>query len=167
DYMKALRASSSQDMMPIPLIRKVLDDFGKTAAIEIRLAVVGAERTVPAGIAHTLQRITQEALTNVTRHANASEVTVTLTFKEHGVELTIEDNGAGFQVEGVIDKAYTEGRFGILGMRERCDGLGGTFKVEGKPGRGTKVSVWLPSARLSSPDCKGSESDTGPRRSEW
>lgn len=157
DYMKALRSTPPTDQLPVPLIKRALDDFRKTTAIQTKLNVLGAERSVPSEVARALLRITQESLTNVRRHARASEVTVTLTSLEDGVELQVADNGVGFEAAGVLDKAYVQGRFGILGMRERCEGLSGTFNLESAPGRGTKVSVWLPTTAACPPPARMGE----------
>jgi signal transduction histidine kinase len=86
----------------------------------------------------TLLRIAQEALANVARHSSASYVDVSL---EHGtdtVTMTIKDNGCGFDT-----RAHYNG-LGLSSMRERAEVLGGNFKVESAPDRGTRIVVTLP-----------------------
>jgi two-component system NarL family sensor kinase len=87
----------------------------------------------------TLLRITQQALANIAAHSGASRVTVRLRNLGDHVELTVKDNGHGFDTS-----ALPPGSFGIVGMAERARIAGGTFKVESAPGRGTTIAVDLP-----------------------
>lgn len=91
-------------------------------------------------------RIFQESLTNVTRHAHASAVTVTLAERK-GFELRIRDNGRGITaVEAADPRAI-----GLIGMRERAALVGAIFHIEGRRGRGTTVSVHVPQHTLAAP----------------
>jgi signal transduction histidine kinase len=88
-----------------------------------------------------LFRICQEALTNVTRYAEASEVHIVLEAGREQITLRIQDNGRGITA---VESRKTSS-FGLLGMRERARLLGGTFDVSGAPGQGTTLTVCLPS----------------------
>jgi len=101
---------------------------------KLQYSDINPSETVSIAIFRTLQ----EALTNITRYANASEVRVTLQLSDDYVSLEIEDNGLGFDPNGVI---YG---FGLLGIRERIEGLSGKFNLETQPGMGTKIQVVLP-----------------------
>lgn len=91
----------------------------------------------------TLFRIFQEALTNVARHARATEVTVSLEQRGDDVTMTVQDNGAG-----IADlPAATRKSTGLLGMKERAALAGGVLSVESAPGRGTSIHVTLPLQR--------------------
>jgi signal transduction histidine kinase len=89
-----------------------------------------------------LYRISQEALNNVLKHAQASQVNVQVVAEEGFVRITIEDDGAGF------DPTLTEagGGQGIRNMRERAASIGASCSFESVPGRGTKVTVELKSS---------------------
>jgi signal transduction histidine kinase len=86
-------------------------------------------------------RIVQESLTNVARHADASEVAVTLECGGPHCELRVEDDGKGFDPAGVRPHA-----FGLLGIRERVLSLNGQVTVSSRPGGGTRIVVFLPLA---------------------
>jgi signal transduction histidine kinase len=87
-------------------------------------------------IGHCLYRITQEALENTLRHANAENVSINLLFDEDTINLQVIDDGKGFDTKQVKKE-----HLGIRGMRERAEMLGGTFIVDGVPGSGTKVTA--------------------------
>jgi signal transduction histidine kinase len=96
----------------------------------------GDKRTV-------LYRVAQEALTNIARHAKASQAEVKLQKLDGAVRMTITDDGKGFQTErGVHTKKGK--RLGLLGMRERLEIVGGNFAVTSAPGKGTTVLAQVP-----------------------
>jgi signal transduction histidine kinase len=99
----------------------------------------------------TLYRILQEALTNAHRHGHAARVRVRLRRDDAGTTLVVRDDGEGFDAEEVM-RARPPGahpRFGLVGMRDRAQLLGGSFAVESRPGAGTTVTVVLPLWRPS------------------
>lgn len=96
-------------------------------------------RAAPQPLEPELFRIAQEALTNVRRHAHATEVAISLSTTPRAVRLTIKDDGHGFRT-----RAVPAGRLGLVGMRERAELLGGRFRVFSSPGRGTSVTVSVP-----------------------
>jgi signal transduction histidine kinase len=86
-------------------------------------------------------RIAQEALTNITKHAEASRVNMTLTREGEGVRLRIVDDGRGV-AEGALAKPKSHG---VVGMRERMRQLGGTFSISrGSNGKGTVIDAYVP-----------------------
>jgi two-component system sensor histidine kinase UhpB len=86
----------------------------------------------------TLFRVTQEALTNVARHARAGQVTVTLEGDAQGVHLTVADDGTGFDFS---EKSERQSAWGLISMRERAEAVGGHFQVKSAPGEGTRIMV--------------------------
>jgi|GEM_PF-1031893 len=86
-----------------------------------------------------LYRIAQEAMHNIGKHARASRVEVRLADDGAGVRLTILDDGVGFDPTGEFP-----GHLGLRSMRERAERLGGTFGVDSAPGRGARLTAWLP-----------------------
>lgn len=95
---------------------------------------------IPPNASTALFRITQEVLTNVLRHADATQVTIGLRVDADMLALDVQDAGVGFTRE----EANGTTSYGIRGMEERASLLGGTFHIEGIPGKGTTVRVALP-----------------------
>ncbi|MFI9274217.1 sensor histidine kinase [Kitasatospora sp. NPDC052896] len=89
-------------------------------------------------------RLTQEALANAVRHAQAARITVTLSYLDEAVTLDVYDDGVGFDPQAGPASASGQGGFGLHGMRERIAALGGTLSVESVRGEGTAVAVSLP-----------------------
>lgn len=92
----------------------------------------------------TLFRIVQEALNNVRKHADASHVVITVDMSESAVDVTVEDDGKGFDPPTMIDHPTAGGKLGLIGMHERARLLRGTLRIDSKPGEGTRVSVSVP-----------------------
>jgi signal transduction histidine kinase len=102
-------------------------------------------KRLPSEMEIVLYRIFQEALANVIRHAKATHVDISLQVKECTVILKVSDDGVGFQINDepwLTDKGQRG--IGLLGMRERVDGLGGTLEISSALGRGTNIHVCLP-----------------------
>lgn len=105
---------------------------------------------VPAALNETLKitafRLVQESLTNIVRHAEATQVSVEMNGGEHGseLELIVRDNGRGFDVEAAQAAARAGTSSGLSGMRERVELLGGALQVESRPGQGTRIVACLP-----------------------
>ena len=87
-----------------------------------------------------LYRVTQESLTNVGKHANASNVHISLAAVDGHVRLLIRDDGVGFD-PGRATAKIAQGHFGLINMRERVEMVGGKLQVESAPGRGTTIAV--------------------------
>ena len=92
----------------------------------------------------TVYRIVQEALTNILKHAQAKHVNVVVECQQNNVQVMVEDDGKGFDTENLSFKATTEGRLGVVGMKERAAVVEGTFEIESTPGAGTTVFVRIP-----------------------
>lgn len=131
----------------------MLDDYGLLAALQwyaeqfsartgVRCLVQGAEpaRRLPHRVEVALFRICQEALTNVSKHANATEVVIHLDVERERVRLSVADNGEGFVVTDLGEPA-AKAHWGLLTMQERADAVNGTVVVKSQPGKGTLVTV--------------------------
>jgi signal transduction histidine kinase len=97
------------------------------------------EQALDASVETTVYRLVQESLTNVARHAEASEVTIDVHADAESLEVSIRDDGKGFDPEAVGPR-----RRGLVGMRERVALLGGEVSITSAVGKGTQVQVALP-----------------------
>jgi two-component system, NarL family, sensor histidine kinase DevS len=142
-----LRPAALDEFGTGPALRALVDRTSATAGLEVELTVDLAYEQGRADTRHapelesTLYRLVQEALTNVVKHAGASRVTVDVTEDDSTVQLTVTDNGAGFQTD-----AASEG-FGLIGMRERIALIGGELDFDSQPGAGTAVAARIPVQR--------------------
>ncbi|GHO98087.1 two-component sensor histidine kinase [Reticulibacter mediterranei] len=91
-----------------------------------------------------LLRATQEALTNIGKHAHACVVTVTLSYMEDEIVLDVQDDGCGFDLEALPTSRPATSGFGLQALRERVEQAGGMLSVESTPGEGTTIAVALP-----------------------
>jgi signal transduction histidine kinase len=107
----------------------------ETGVVHGRFSVTGTRRPLPGDVEAELLRIAQESVTNVLKHARASEVRIGVEYDADAVTLSVTDDGAGFDA-----KARHEG-FGLLGMRERAQRLDARLDVHSAPGAGTTMSV--------------------------
>jgi signal transduction histidine kinase len=102
--------------------------------IQTEFRLYGQPRLLTPKVEDNLLRIGQEALTNALKHAQASHIRVKLCFKPEQVSLSVEDNGQGFNPAVLIDNG-----FGLVGLRERAEQMGGHLTVQSQPGIGTKI----------------------------
>ena len=128
----------------MPSLDTLLGAFGERHEIATSLAGDGLPARLPAEIETALYRITQEALTNVARHARAGRVRVGLTAMGGEVRLEIEDDGVGLVAR---DGAKAPGGTGLVGIRERVRALGGKLVLHGERGVRLEVRVPLPAGR--------------------
>ncbi len=142
DVMSNLRPTELDDYGLEAVLRTKLDSFSSRFGIKSRLETPGslAPHFDPS-IEMTLFRISQEALANIARHAQASEVSLSLWQDEATVYLTVEDNGVGFDVEQNENRT---GVHGVMIMRERAEAVHGNLHVSSRIGQGTKIEVSIP-----------------------
>ena len=129
-----------------PLEHVLQEEVRKFPALDgekVTFTLSGVPRELPRNVQTALLRICQESLTNVRRHARATDVAVGLHFLPGFVRLQIRDNGAGLDSPGVGESGRG-GSFGLIGMEQRALMLGGTLTLESKLGEGTLVEVALP-----------------------
>jgi PAS domain S-box-containing protein len=145
DTMEQIRLLA-HDLRPPALdtvgLNYTLEDLCRDFAERTQLSVdyIGADLpTLPEAVSMCLYRFLQEALTNVAKHADASQVWVGLRGRAEMVSLWVEDNGQGFDEEARLSAGL-----GLLGMQERIELLGGQLKIESQPGQGTRLTAHIP-----------------------
>lgn len=137
----------------LPCIEEKLREFrGCHPGIKTSFTVVGKPFPIPPARDIELYRVVQESLTNTAKHAVCSQVTIRLIFSYPNAILDILDNGHGFNRKaGPGRRVSDRGGFGLIGMRERIEAIGGTMRVRSEVGAGTGIRVELPLASAAGP----------------
>lgn len=143
ETISSLRTTVSPEKGLIAVVDQYLEEFGLQYGLETQLILEGTEDicfTTSQEI--QLLRIIQEALSNVRKHAQASQVRIQFAKMDQSVEITIADDGLGFDPTTV--EHGTRQAFGLVIMRERAESLEGVFRLETQPGAGTTIMVGIP-----------------------
>src|SRR4029077_4270091 len=133
----ALRPHSLQDKSLCMALDDLIKRMTNGSGLQGEFHLEGDEPTMPAKWEEGLLRIAQESLTNTIKHAKAKNFRVTLTCGEKEIQFRLVDDGVGFDLH-----AEQEG-FGLLGMKERVDQMGGQFILRSMPGQGTEIQIIL------------------------
>jgi signal transduction histidine kinase len=173
-HLRELRDTAQEALREMRLLifelhRPGLEQSGLAAALQARLDAVetrggihaelqveGSEQLSRA-VQAELYSIAQEALNNALKHAHANRVRIQLRFEAEAAELEVSDDGVGFEP---ADDQF-RGGFGISGMKERAQKIGGALQIASAPGRGTKVIARVPTGHTERPDPRGSGSTRG------
>ncbi|HEV2007132.1 MAG TPA: sensor histidine kinase, partial [Burkholderiales bacterium] len=129
--IEELRPTTLSSFGLVTAARELAEQAADQAGWELRMEVAEEDPNLPDDAAITLYRCLQEALSNAAKHAKATRVRITLACAPHACKLEIEDNGVGFCERDARPNAY-----GLLGMRQRLAGRGGTLKISSEAGRG-------------------------------
>lgn len=149
----ALRSQdSAETTLPVRMARLVEADGAH--GLQAKFGVYGAYRPLPPGTERELLRVVQEAIHNVKKHADASELHVQLEYRPEAIALEVRDNGRGFAANGRPEPQ--SGHYGLTGMRERAAAIRGTLEIVSEPGAGTVV-------RLSAP----AQSESKQKAGDW
>jgi len=143
-FIQELRPPMLDDLGFLAALRWQLGDLEKQSGMETVLTVVGDERRFSADVELVIFRIVQEALRNVEKHAQATRVEARIEFGGGKTEVSVSDNGRGFEVGDDLAELPRVGKLGLAGMAERVRLLDGTMKIESRPGKGTRVMVKVP-----------------------
>ena len=142
---RALRPIYLEDLGLVTALNMLANESSQVGNLNVDFQLIGNERRLSSEVELALYRIAQEALNNVIHHTSAKHALLQITFDKE-IKLEVTDNGAGF----IVPKSPTEfapgGHFGLLGMRERADLIGGRLEVESEIGKGTRLSVRLGSS---------------------
>lgn len=120
------------------------DILEKHPNMNIYLSLAHDRQILPEKVRLALFRIFQQSIANVIRHSKATEVHVRFSFDAEEAHLEITDNGKGFDVPANWIEFVRQGHYGLAGAAERANTLGGTFKVQSKPGNSTTIQVTIP-----------------------
>ena len=126
-----------------PMLSRSLQQLTGDSGIGTRLTLSGPEPTLSSDVEHHVLRISHEAVTNAVRHARPRTLEVDLRFEDHALELLVRDDGIGFD-PGPYLARRNGNHFGLVGLHERTQALGGSLAIRSSPGAGTQVTCRVP-----------------------
>jgi signal transduction histidine kinase len=136
--VRDLRPAELDDLGLVAALRYLIGQYHLSMKVDAAFKIKGDVRRLEPALETTLFRVVQEALANVARHAGTRDAEVELNYREDSVHLMVIDGGQGFDVNG----RFTAPRgWGLAGMRERVESVGGEFRLISAPGEGTKIEV--------------------------
>ena len=161
-YMAALRQTEEAGGLNLPVtIARLVDDLRRQSGLHVDFEDTGEGHELEPFVERAVIRIVGEALRNVGSHSGARNAKVHLRYDDEQIVVTVDDDGKGFE-SAELDTAEGRGHYGIVGMRERAEGVGGELVVRSEPGRGTVVRASIPyraHAEEVSPPTFGQSSD--------
>ena len=140
-----LRPSMLDDLGLLPTLSWFCRRFQTIySGIRVDQEVTIEESEVPVSLKIVAFRVTQEAMNNVAKHSKANTVRLCLRKIDGRMEITVEDNGQGFDLQKVLEPGSASRGLGLTNMRERAELSGGSFEMESTQGKGTVIRVWWP-----------------------
>jgi signal transduction histidine kinase len=145
----ALSPAVLEQLGLVPALRQLTSRFRKFYPARVRLYLPPRLSRLPRESEIITYRLLQECYNNIAKHSSASTVNIHLSSTDRYLELRVEDDGVGFEVELALKKRNS---FGLAGMRERVALFGGSVKIQSAPGSGTKITAVLPNRGASAKD---------------
>lgn len=143
-----LRPMSLDDLGLIPTVQRYGELFYEETGIDVNVRVIGKKTEINSYMQLAVFRIIQEALNNVKKHSEATKVDILIEIGFDNFNLIIKDNGNGFDKSEIdSDNSNINDGFGLMGMRERAELLKGNFEIKSSLGKGTKITLTLPTNR--------------------
>jgi len=135
--LKALRANQLDDLGLLLALRGLAEETATRAKLKLELTLPDSMGALSPDVEQAVYRVAQEALANVAHHANARTLNLHLAINKDKLSLVVFDDGLGFDVQ----QAKNAGRFGLTGMHERAQLVGGELKIESRVGEGTRIEL--------------------------
>jgi signal transduction histidine kinase len=136
-----LRPTVLDDLGLVSALKWFVDRIITESGINIHITICGDERKLPSETEIAIFRMVQEALNNITQHSNAKNANVTIKFGVESLDITIHDDGQGILPIINLSKFYLKGKWGLIGIKERAEQLGGICKIDSNYGEGTQLSI--------------------------
>ncbi|UCH96399.1 MAG: PAS domain S-box protein [Candidatus Aminicenantes bacterium] len=142
----------SRDLMPSILedlglfasLQWLVENFSKQHAIDITLDMEDIDHLFSREVQVNLYRVFQETFTNISKHANARDVSVEVKKEGGHISFVVKDDGRGFELEKIMNRKFNEKGVGLITMKERMHMMGGSFEVHSQPGKGTIIKFMVP-----------------------
>lgn len=144
NFIFDLRPMMLDDLGLVPTLKRYVSGFQEKNNLQTQLTVMGKERRLAPYTEVTAFRVVQELLRNAHRHAHCNRVQVVLDMEGPVITASVEDDGAGFDVNEVLAATGQQKGLGIVALQEKVGMLGGTLAFDSVVGRGTKVTLELP-----------------------
>jgi signal transduction histidine kinase len=143
-YVWALRSTALEHHDLPTALSETARRLTADTTVEAQVQVSGTFRPLTQLVEDNLLRIGQEAINNAVKHGQAQRIFVNLVFDSRQVQLKVRDDGCGFDSQTIRDRASDH--FGLIGMRERVEQIGGSLSIQSSKGAGTEVAVDVPIA---------------------
>ena len=144
EVSRKLRPDILDTLGLVPALRSLIEGIRDQHGLRVHFYCKEPLQQIDPDKTLTLYRITQEALNNVVKHAQAAEVFVNLIMKKNSFQLSVEDDGIGFDYQEMMKNTTREGPLGLMIMRERAYLVGGEINIESNTGKGTQVVAEIP-----------------------
>jgi signal transduction histidine kinase len=148
NILQSLRPKTIRSEGLLASVLKLVDQFGRLNLIETNVSIRGEEATIPAEHKEVIFQVLRESLSNIRKHSQARNLWVVLDLSSTPWVLTVRDDGRGFELRRVADDSKKAGSYGLVGMRERADLLGGALEIVSQPFEGTLITLIGPPERL-------------------
>ena len=139
-----LRSPLLRDLGLVPALRSYIDSYKKREKINIDFKVINLKKRLNKEIEIVVFRVIQEAFTNISKHACASNIYLSLENKKSKVCVLIKDNGKGFNNKNVRSLEELNDGLGLIEMRERIEIVGGNLEIKSSLGKGTQLLIEIP-----------------------
>jgi len=144
EFIFDLRPMMLDDLGLSPTLKKSIEDYEQKTGIACNLTISGLDQRLPPHTEVTIFRTLQHLLNNVSKHAQATHVQISLSGDGDKIVSVVEDDGAGFDVNEAMEASRQRKTIGLSSMKEQVEMLGGELNISSSMGRGTRVEFWLP-----------------------
>ncbi len=144
EFIFDLRPMMLDDLGLTPTLKKSIEDYEQKTGIACNLTITGLDQRLPPHTEVTIFRTLQHLLNNVSRHAQATHVQISLSGDGDRFIAVVEDDGSGFDVREAMEASQQRKTIGLSSMKEQIEMLGGQLKIDSGLGRGTRVEFSLP-----------------------
>jgi signal transduction histidine kinase len=144
---RALSPAILEDLGLVPALKYLTNEFSKYYEINQDFDLDDLDHLFPQEAQIIIFRIFQESLTNIAKHAQATEVRLAIRQADGEVLLEVEDNGQGFEVNQILKRHSLEKGLGLAALNERAKMLGGSLRINSQQGRGTRITCAIPVAQ--------------------
>ena len=147
NILQSLRPKTIRSEGLLASLLKLVDQFGRVNLVETNVNIRGEENAIPAEQKEVIFQVLRESLSNVRKHSRARNLWVVLDLSSTPWVMTVRDDGRGFDVRRVAEEPRKVGSYGLVGMRERAELMGGTLEIVSQTLEGTVVTLIGPAER--------------------